>query len=118
MRPMRALERLIVCPKCGRRHSVRVEESGWHVIQCEGHSIVLYVDDSLTVRSVKVASLARDIPDLRSLRVNREREHLWPSYISRQRIEAILRGEVPPTDRDLAAIRVLLRIGVLEEVGE
>jgi len=107
---------VIKCPRCGRSHRVEIDSPGYHTVRCSNHDVIIYVDEHLMVREVKTAETRLGLG--LNLRLVEGKEDLIPSFVNREKLLRILRGEIEPSDEDWAIIRMLLRIGVLEEISE
>ena len=104
------------CPVCKLDLDVTVRlESGWNVIPHFDHAIVVWVDDKGNVREVYPARTVSAPVD--GLEIDQSKLDLVPTSIDMSRISLILDGKLTPSEADLAAIRVLLRLGVIRPKG-
>ena len=111
---MEALRRKVVCPKCGREHEVP-EVEGFAAIPCGDHDLVVFIKKGM-VRSVKAVPRVEGLPPLGRLRLKEGAEKYAPTVVDLDRVRAVLEGRAEPTERDLHAISILHKLGLLEVV--
>ncbi len=106
----------IRCPVCKSEVEVTVElEKGWNVIPHFDHAIVIWVDDRGNVREIYPARTISAPVD--GMELDQGKADLVPPTIDLSRVSLILDGKVTPTESDLAALRILLKLGVLKPKG-
>ncbi len=106
---------LVTCPICGKRHDVS-PSPGWNFVLCDvDHGVTVFVDGRGNVREVHGTKLAERGARLRFVP---GMDDLAPTWIDVDRIRLVLDGTIPPSEEDEAAVRVLLRLGIVryEEV--
>ena len=109
----------VECKSCGARSAVelRVGTTIFKCPHCGGHNLVL-VDYNGDVRDVRIVEVVTPVPYPGKLRV--ARPDLWPSRLEglRGTVEAALEGRAREITPEVeGAIRLLLRLGVLEVEG-
>ncbi len=106
----------IRCPVCNSDLEVTIKlDKGWNVIPHLDHAIVVWVDDKGNVREIYPAKTISAPVD--GMELDMSKADLVPPTIDLSRVSLILEGKVSPTDSDLAALRILLKLGVLKPKG-